>query len=158
MTLSLLEGAVVALSAYVQANIVAKLAALNLEYADAAVLTDIKKWYEGNIPSAIPEFNSICFRGVSWAPEQRMPKGRLMVRNYIDFVVYVGDDNDQRRFKLLCRYMRALTEIMFGGESSFTYETRLEGKAEPTNTMSAEPFLQAMVMPISLYPPNGEAY
>ena len=53
MTLELLEGAVDALSAYIQDNMSAKVAELNARYGDS-LLVDPVRYYDGSLPASTP--------------------------------------------------------------------------------------------------------
>ena len=157
MSLELLEAAITDLSTYLQAGMAAKVIALNAEYDDSVTLTDIAKWYEGNLPTAQPEYPSVCLQGLSWRPEEQTAT-ELFIKNFINVLVFVGDDNDQDRFKRLCRYARGIVELVAEGESSYGYLSKLEGDIVVSDTLNAPPFLQAVVIPISLYPLSGETY
>ena len=156
MGLLLLEGAIKAIDSYLEANIATYLNTLDSEYADF-VLDDIKTWYLGNIPSGIPEYPSVCFQGVSEEPGVHV-KSRIYPKMYVNVIVFVGDNDDQLRFKKLCRYIRAITSLLFNGEASHGYKITIEAPAVPSDTLGTTPFIQAMTLPISLYPPDGEAY
>ena len=156
MSLKLMEAAVAALSTYFQANMPAKLTALNAEYADFT-LDSVKKWYEGNLSAAVPEYPSLCFEAVAVDPEERTST-KLYLKNYLNIHIFVGDDNDQTRFKRLARYARAAEELLNAGQSSYGYAFAHEGKWIWTNSFKADAFIQGVTLPISLYPLDGETY
>lgn len=148
MSLELLEAAIDALQSYLEDNIAAKLDVLDAEYSDFA-LDDIAFWYKGNMPQAMPKFPSICLHGDGWEPtEQRHVN--LLVTNSVDLIVFVGDPDDQRRFKKLCRYARALIELLQEGEATYGYEHFLESRIEISDSLAAPPHLQAVVVPVKL--------
>lgn len=156
MTLALLEAAIDALQTYLAANIVAKLDALDAEYGDFT-LDDVRAWYKGNVPQAMPQYPSVCLHGEAWNPEEQMDT-ELYIKNFINLIVFVAEDDEAQRFKKLCRYARAMIELLQEGESSYGYIHWLEGRVEVTDALAAPPFLQAVVVPVSLYPASGETY
>lgn len=156
MTLKLLEGAVSALLSYLQGNMAAKLDVLDAEYGDVE-LADIKKWYGGNIPTDIPEYPSVCLQGINWTPEERT-SDTLYLKSFINVIVFVGDNNDQVRFHRLCRYARAVVELLRSGEATYGYAHKVEGSVLVSDTLGTPTFLQAISIPISLYPLSGETY
>jgi len=154
MALVLLEGAVTAIDTYIKANIAAKVAALNTEYGDT-LLTVFKAYYLGNVPDEIPEYPSLCYQGDNWAPEKQT-KYNLEVADNIILWVYVGDQDAAIRFKKLCRYARALVELLNTGEASYGYSHYLSGKIQLTDTIRSPSFLQAIQIPIIVK--KGESY
>lgn len=155
MTLGLLEAAVDALASYLQDNMTTKLAALDAEYKDLA-LDQIKKWYAGTFPKALPKYPCCCIVGESWNPvEQRGVN--LHVANMVTVVIFVADNNEQNRFKRLCRYARAVVELLQEGEATFGYEHLLEGEVTLSEAFAGGSVnLQAVGIPISLH--KLEAY
>jgi len=148
MTLLLLEGAVDALSAYIQANMEAKVAELNARYGDT-LLEDIKTYYDGSLPLSTPEQPSLVFHGEGWEPkEQRL--ANLYVSNKVTIAVFVGDDNIENRFRKLCRYALGVTELLRTAKDSIAYVVKLRAAVALTDSMSTQPFLQGMTIPVSL--------
>lgn len=150
MTLKLLENAVDAIDTYLEANMAAKVAALNTRYGDT-MLVDIKRWYVGGIPASVPESPSVAIHGSSWTPKvQLMAKAGLQITNDISLVVFVGDDNIEDRFRKLCRYVLGLVELLNAGETSIGYNIRFNGTVALSDSMVASPFLQSMILPVLL--------
>lgn len=149
MSLTLLEGAIGALKNYLEDNIVAKLDALDSEYDDGVTLEDIAAWYEGGLPRAQPSHPSICLHGEGWTPEEQRHVN-LLVGNFINVIVFAADPDEQVRFKRLCRYARAVIELLQEGEATYGYEHFLEARIEVSDSLAAPPFLQAIVVPVVL--------
>jgi len=150
MTLKLLEGAVDALDAYLEANMAAKVAAVNARYGDT-LLEDVKIWYKGSLPTATPEAPSIAIHGSGWTPKaQMMAKAGLHVSSGISLIVFVGDDDVERRFRKLCRYVLCLVELVNAGEAAMAYNVKLNGPAALSDSMATTPFLQSMIFPVLL--------
>jgi len=148
LALLLLENAVTATQSFLSDNIAAKLNQLDGEYSDFE-LDDIVAWYMGNLPQAIPAYPSICVHGDGYeATEQRQVN--LLVTISLDFIVFVGDPDEQRRFKKLCRYARALIELLQEGEATYGYSHFLEDRVEISDSLAAPPHLQAIVVPVKL--------
>lgn len=148
MTLLLLEGAVDALSAYVQENMEAKVAELNARYG-GELLEDIKTYYDGSLPMSTPEQPSIAFHGEGWTPkEQRLAS--LYLSNEVTIVVFVGDNNIENRFRKLCRYALGLAELLRTAKDSINYVVKIRAAVTLTDSMDTQPFLQAIMMPVSL--------
>ncbi len=154
MALTLLEGAVTAIDIYIQANIAAKIADLNIAYGDT-LLEVFKAYYLGNVPDELPEFPSLCYQGDGWTPEKQT-KYNLEVADNIFIWVYVGNQNATNRFKMLCRYTRAIVELLNSGESSYGYTHCLAGKIQLTDTMRSPSYLQSVMIPIAVK--KGESY
>lgn len=148
MTLGLLEAAVSALKDYLDKNMRAKLSALDTEYGDV-VLDNIANWYEGALPQEMPGYPSICLHGEAWEPEEQRGLN-LLVANSINIIIFVGDPDEAVRFKKLCRYARAVVELLQEGEETYGYEHVLKGRIEPSDSLATPPFLQAIVVPVSL--------
>lgn len=149
MTIRLIEGAVDDLSAYLQAQMPAKVAALNARYADSVTLADIKAYYLGNLPTSTPESPSIVIHGGGFTPnEQRLAS--LMLADNITLIVFVGDDNVEDRFRRLARYAVGLVELLRTAKDSISYVVKLAGVAAVTEPMNTQPFLQGMTIPITL--------
>jgi len=148
MTLLLLEGAVDALSAYVQASMAAKVAELNTRYDDA-LLEDVKTYYDGSIPLSTPEQPSIAFHGESWTPKEQRLAG-LYLSNEVTIIVFVGDNDITGRFRKLCRYALGLTELMRTAKDSISYVVKLRAAVTLTDSMDTQPFLQGIMIPVSL--------
>jgi hypothetical protein len=148
MSLNLLEGAVDALSAYLQANYAAKVAALNLRYGGTLV-EEPKKYYLGNMPTSTPESPSVVIHGGAWSPKaQRLVN--LHVANDISLVVFIGDNDVEDRFRKLCRHMLGIIEMLRTGEASMAYNVKLVGPMALTEPMNTQPFLQGIILPILL--------
>lgn len=150
MTLGLLEAAVTALDTYIQAQFDAKVTALNTEYGDS-LLSNMKTYYYGALPKAIPEYPCCAIIGESWeAIEQRGVN--IHVQNNIVVVIFVADDNEETRFKKLCRYARGVVEMLDTGETSYGYEHFIAGEIALSEIFTgAEPFIQAVGVPCSLH-------
>lgn len=148
MTLGLLEAAISALESYLDANMGAKLDALDTEYGDFA-LDDIATYYQGALPREMPEYPSICLHGEAWEPEEQRHLN-LLVSSSVNIIIFVGDPDEAVRFKKLCRYARAVVELLQEGEATYGYEHVLEGRIEPSDSLATPPFLQAIVVPVSL--------
>lgn len=157
MTLQLMEGACTALQSYLEGAISSKLDELDAEYGDGITLDDIAKWYTGNIPTTIPAFPSVCVRGDGFVPTE-MTDDKLFLNVFVEVVIFVGEQDDQVRFKKLSRYTRAVVELLPIGESEYGYIHWLEERIRITDTLNAPPWLQAVVIPIRLYTPSGESY
>jgi hypothetical protein len=148
MTLILLEGAIDALSVYLQANYAAKVAALNLRYGGTLV-EEPKKWYLGNMPLSTPESPSVVIHGGDWMPKAQR-KASLHVSNAVSLVVFVGDDDVENRFRKLCRHALGIIEMLQAGEASMAYVVKLVGPMALTEPMNTQPFLQGVILPILL--------
>lgn len=148
MSLGLLEAAINALESYLSGNMAAKLDGLDAEYGDLT-LDDISVWYKGALPQAMPSHPSVCLHGEAWDPEEQRHVN-LLVANLINIIVFVGDPQEDIRFKKLCRYARAIVELLQEGEDTYGYEWFLEGRIEPSDSLATPPFLQAIVIPVSL--------
>lgn len=122
MTLSLLEGAIVALHAYLAANIATKLDEIDARFGDGIVLDDIKSWYLGNIPTAVPEYPSIWLDGVRFTPKRNLEKGKIDVDYRIDIFILIGCTDEQERFKRLDRYAMAIMELMESNTLTYRYQ------------------------------------
>lgn len=149
MTVTLIEGAIVAIDTYIQENIEAKLISLNTEYADDITLEEPKAYYLGNVPDVIPETTSICYQGDGWTPKDQTAF-YLHVTSQINIHIFVGDADLTVRFKKLARYARAIIELLNTGESSYGYTHFISGKVQFSNTLSGDSFLQAVTIPLSV--------
>ena len=150
MTLALLETAVDTLSTYLEANMVAKLKMLDTEYGDF-VLDDIVAWYVGQFPKALPEYPCCAIVGEEW---EALEESSLNFRcaNRITIVVFVGDDDEAKRFKKLCRYARALVELCEAGSVSMEYTFYMNGAVRLSEVFTgASPWIQAVGVPVVLY-------
>jgi hypothetical protein len=148
MTIELLEYAVDDLSSYLQAQMAAKVAALNARHGDT-LLDDIKTYYIGNMPLSLPEAPAIVLQGESTEPrEQRV--ANLMSTNNITVFVFVGDDNVENRYRKLCRYAVGVVELLRAGEGTMGYVVAIRGAMALTEPMNTQPFLQAITVPISM--------
>ncbi|MDD4985281.1 MAG: hypothetical protein PHQ43_05750 [Dehalococcoidales bacterium] len=149
MTLKLLEAAVDALKDYISDTITAKITALNTEYEDS-LLTEFKACYIGNVPDAFPELPSLAFQGDGFTPLSQN-KSTLELDNDIYIWVYVGDQESETRFRKLCRYARAILELLNEGEATCGYPHFISGKVQFTDTLSRSgDFLQAVMIPVRL--------
>lgn len=149
MSLGLLEAAIDALESYLSDNMADKLAELTAEYDDGITLDDINTYYKGAFPREIPAHPSAVLHGEAWDPEEQR-NVNLLVSNMINVVIFVGDADEAQRFKKLCRYARAVIELLQEGEDTYGYEHFLEGRVEPSDSLATPPFLQAIVVPVSL--------
>jgi hypothetical protein len=147
-TAPLLEGAIDALDAYVEANMAAKITAINAQYGDSLLETP-KGYYLGNVPQELPESPSICFQGEDWNPEMQNLY-RLQVSNDINIFVYVGDTDPTQRFRKLSRWAQALAEMLNEGEASYGFTHSYRGRVALSDTLRSPSFLQAVMMPVSL--------
>jgi len=149
MTIELLEAAVDDLQAYLEAQMPAKITALNSRYADDYVLDSIKTYYTGNMPQSTPEAPSIVIAGSGFTPkEQRLAS--LMLTNSITILVFVGDDNVEARFRRLCRYAVGIVELLRTAKDNINYVVKLGGQAAVTEPMNTQPFLQGIMIPVTL--------
>jgi len=148
MTLLLLEGAVDALSAHIQANMPDKVTELNARYGDS-LLVDMAAYYDGSLPQSTPAQPSMAFHGESWMPvEQR--RDNIYITNGITIVVFVGDNDVEQRFRKLCRYALGITELLRTAKDSIDYVVKLVGAVALSDPMNTQPFLQAIMIPVSL--------
>jgi len=155
MTLGLLEAAVDALDTYFQTNMAAKVTALNTEYGDSLLVAPVN-YYQGQFPRALPEYPSMVFAGEAWNPEEQRGVN-IHVANIITIVVFVGDNDEEQRWRKLCRYARLIVELLNDGESSYGYEHFLEEEIKLSEPFSgAEDWIQAVGVPVSLH--KLEAY
>ncbi|MFA5377466.1 MAG: hypothetical protein WC455_17070 [Dehalococcoidia bacterium] len=151
MTIKLLEEAVVKLDTYLEANIVAKIADLKTRYTDTT-MPAIKKWYLGNVPSAVPESPSIVIHGGDWRVGNMQKPTNLHVINLINLIVFYADDKFELRFRRLCRYSLGLIELCNAGQTAagHGYIWRLAGPIALTDTMAPHEFLQGVTIPMTL--------
>lgn len=148
MTLKLLEGAIDALSDYIQDNIAVKIAALNAEYEDS-LLVEPRAYYLGNVPDSIPEYPSVCFQGDGFTPESQ--SAYTLENDYtVNIFVYVGDQDAETRFRKLCRYARTIVELLNSGEATYGYTHFINGKISISDTLSSPYYLQAVMIPVAL--------
>ena len=149
MTLTLIEGAIDALYAYLEANMAGKVTVLNARYADVYVLENIKAWYRGNFPHSLPEHPSIVLEGASWTP--RMQKSTDLYGNcVINVVVLYGSDEPEKRFRLLSRYAIGIIELLNAGEASMGYTFKFVAPVTISDTLATPQFLQGVTVPIAL--------
>lgn len=146
-TLTLIEGTVAALQAYLEANIAAKIETINTRYGDDVTLDDIKAWYSGNLPSAIPEYPSVALVGMSCSPPIVTHDDALKVDSAITLVVFDAHADDQERFKRLARYMVALIELILE-DTTAGYVTHLDSPYEFSSFVTNGQFIQAVSLPI----------
>ena len=149
MTLKLLEAVIDAVSDYIKDNIAAKIAALNTEYEDSLLVAP-KAYYLGNVPDELPEFPSIAFQGQDWTPEAQNSSS-LEVSHHVNIYIYVGDATEETRFRILCRYARAIVELLNTGESTYGYTHAITGPVAPSDTLNASGFLQAIIIPVTFW-------
>jgi len=148
MTLLLLEGAVDALSAYVQANMPDKVAELNARYEDSLLVNPVT-YYDGSLPQSTPTQPSVAFHGEYWTPvEQR--RASIYITNNVTIVVFVGDSDVEQRFRKLCRYALGITELLRTAKDSIDYTVKVGGPVALSDPMNTQPFLQAIMIPVSL--------
>jgi hypothetical protein len=148
MTLQLMEGAVNALDAYFEANIAAKVADLNARYPGDTLVVP-KKWYLGNLPTAVPEQPSVCIHVPSVTPKVQR-QANIIVANEVNLFVFVGHADEQVRWRRLCRYMVGLLEMCHTGEAAMGYHIQLGGKMTITDSMDTPDFLQGITVPLAL--------
>ncbi len=149
MTLTLIEGAIDALYTYLEANMAAKVVAINARYADAYVLENIKTWYRGNFPHSLPEHPSIVLEGANWTP--RMQKSTDLYGNcVINIVVLYGSDKPEDRFRILSRYAIAVIELLNAGQASMGYSFKFVAPVTISDTLVTPQFLQGVTIPIAL--------
>jgi hypothetical protein len=163
MTLELIEKAVGEMRDYLEANLDAKVVVVSARYTggDAITLDPIAHWYEGNMPSkAIPKYPAVVVHGQGLhADEMHAGDPKLFNSYYVNVVVLVTDEDDEKRFKKLSRYAVAVIELLPDGESEYGYIHWLEEMIRWTDSVGPAPsFMQAVVIPIRLYNPNGELY
>jgi len=150
MTITLLEAAVDALNTYIKANIAAKITAFNTEYGDSLMVA-MKNYYPGQFPKALPEYPCMVIAGEGWNPETQRAVN-LHVKNIITIVVFVADDDEEQRWRKLCRYARLIVELLQEGEASYAYEHFLEGEVRLSDPFTgAGPWIQAVGVPVSLH-------
>lgn len=149
MTLELLEGAVDALSAYVQTNMPAKVVELNARYGDEHTLEDIKLYYDFSLPLSTPETPSMAFHAEGLTPgDQRL--ANIMVSSYITVVIFLADDDPAKRARKLSRYALGVVELLGAAKTALEYIVKLRGPATLTDSMNTQPFLQGIMVPVSL--------
>lgn len=147
MTITALEAAVKALYDYLSANMAAKVTELNTRYSDS--MGNIKHWYAGNMPTAEPEFPSVAIVGYGWTPKRQMSVA-LHITNDIRLVVFYGADDIEIRFNRLCRYAIGLVELCRTGEAAIGYQVHLRETVTITDIMDTQPFLQGIIIPVTL--------
>ncbi len=147
MTLTLLEAAINALHTYLSTNMAAKVINLNTRYSDT--MEDVKTWYRGNMPTAMPEYPSVALVGTGWTPKRQMAVA-LHVTNEISIVTFYAHDNLETRFNRLCRYALGLVELCNAGEASMGYQVKLLDRVVVTEVMDTQPFLQSVIIPVVL--------
>lgn len=149
MTLELLEGAVDAVSEYLQANMADKVAALNARYDDHVVLGDIVKYYTGGLPFSTPEVPSLVVHGEGWTPRLQR-RVNIEASNEMTIIVFVGADDLDVRFRSLCRYAIGVVELLNTAEPSLGYVVNIRGQVALSDSLDTQPFLQAITIPVSL--------
>jgi hypothetical protein len=148
MTLELLEGALDDLSAYVQANMAAKVATLNARYGDT-LLSNVAAYYDGNLPLSTPETPSIAFHGEGFTAREQHAANVHMSAS-VNVAIFVGDDNVENRFRKLCRYALGVVELLRTAEGSMSYTVKLRGPVTLTEPLNVQPFLQGIIVPVAL--------
>jgi len=120
MSLELIEGAVGALTDYLEDYLPAELDTLEEEYADGIDLTDIKAFYKSE-QASFPEF-PVC----SIIGEETLPTGEgngwMKASHTITIGVIAGDQDAETLRKKLYRYMRAIIECLIDARSSTGWE------------------------------------
>jgi hypothetical protein len=147
MSVVLIEGALTTLAAYLEAGMAAKVAELNTRYADEITLEDIKAWYRGNLPSALPEFPCVAIAGLSCSPPRETHDNKLHVDSAMALVVFDALADDQQRWLRLARYMVALIELI-QADTTAGYVTYLESAYDFTSFVEKGQFIQAVSLPI----------
>lgn len=149
MTFSLMEGAINALYAYLSANIATELDVVDAQFGDSVVLEDIKTWYLGNIPKAVPNYPSIFFNSLPFTPKRNLEKGKVDVEYNIDIVILVGWPDEQERFRRLDRYAMAIMQLM--EKNTLTYSYKWRGEIKKSDEFESNGiWLQAYQMPLQL--------
>ncbi len=149
MTLGLTEAAVVALDTYLEAQMAAKVTALNTRYGDAYTLENVKTWYPGYFPLSMPESPSVILHALNWST--RMQKVTDLLGGVrIDIYPFYGTDKLDVRFRKLCRYALGIIELCNTGQEAMGYSFRLAGPVALTESMAPPDFLQGVQIPILL--------
>jgi hypothetical protein len=154
MTLVLLEAAVDALAAYIETNMAAKVAELNTRYTDITLGAGFT-YYVGNLPQKAPDLLSVCVMGASMVPGRQFAD-MIEAQNNINVYLFVGENDVEDRFRRLCRYGIGLLELIHAYEASAEYTVRLGSRVEVTDAMNTQPFLQAVIVPVTMI--NHETY
>jgi hypothetical protein len=150
MTIELIEGAVVALSTYLQANISAKVTELNTRYGDDYDIVDPVTWYLGAIPHDVPAAPSVALVGMDFTPTDQRTAS-IDGLNHIDIVVFQDGDQLEARFRRLARFGVAMVELLKAGKSSMGYYfAQVAGPIALSEVMDTPQFLQAIVVPVQL--------
>jgi len=149
MTLKLIEDAVTLVADYLEAGIEAKIAEVNLRYADDVVLEDIKTWYRGNLPSAFPEFPCAAVVGLTCAPPYVTHGATILVSSNLALVVFDAWADDQERFKRLSRYMLAIIELLLA-DTTTGYVTYMESAYAFDSFVEKGQFIQAVSLPLKV--------
>lgn len=152
MTLALIEGAVDALSTYLQANISAKVTELNSRYGDSVTLIDPIDWYIGAYPHSMPANPSVALVGMGWIPEEGgQRKANIDVLSRVDIAVFVGDNEIEARFRKLARYALGMVEMLKAGKGDMGYSrVMLAGEVALSEIMDTPDFLQAVLVPVAM--------
>lgn len=146
MTIQLTEHAADAIKAYLASNMAAKVTALNLRYTDT--LPNIVTYYVGELPQRLPESPSICVRGSGFTPKLQRA-GSIEIVSNIDVLVLVGLDDAERRWRMLCRYVVGIVELMRVAQTA-GYIIRISGNVRLTEPMENPDFLQGFLVPLSV--------
>ena len=153
MALDLIEGAVYALYNYFLTNIAAALDTVDAHHADSIILEDIKTWYLGNAPTAMPEWPCLWFEALSFTPKRAHDKGVVTIDPYrIDIVVLIGCADEQERFRRLDRYAEAIMNLVEATASvaSFNYDYQWAGDVKKSPEFNNGEWIQAISIPIAL--------
>ena len=146
MTLQLLEAAVDAVADYLEANMPAKLLTLNTRYSDT--LPSIVTYYKGELPQRVPESPSIVIRGSGFTPVLQRAVNIELTYN-IDVIVFVGSDDAERRFRMLCRYVVGLVELLRQAQTA-AYRIKIAGPVRMTESMATPDFLQGFIISLDV--------
>lgn len=150
MTIELLEAAVDALDAYLEANMSDKVTELNARHGDDYEIEDPKAWYVGGYPHSMPENPSVAIVGLDWTPTFQR-KANVDGDSRIDVAVFVGHNEIGTRFRMLCRYAVAIVELLQAGTGSMGYSSvNLAGSVALTEIMDTPDFLQGVIIPIRM--------
>lgn len=120
MTLTLMEGSVNAVKDYLEANMTAKLAALDLEYDDGITLAGIEAYYLSETP-AIPALPAVYVLGDRTEVEAEGPT-HIKASHYITVAVLVTDATNETLRKRLYRHIRAVVELLREARDDATFE------------------------------------
>lgn len=152
MTITLLEPVVDTILDYLVTNMPAKVTSLNSRYADT--LPNIAGVYRGELPQRMPVSPSICVRGSGFRPKAQRA-ANLELQYAIDVIVFVCNDDPERRYEMICRYVVGVLELV-NAVQTVSLRIRLSGSSRFTDTSESPDFLQGFI--ISLVADVTESY